>query len=45
LIRPRRGKRGRLLQTRQGTFGFHKMLEISCLAEELLASKAGPCSM
>ena len=26
-------------------FGFHKMLEISCLAEDLLVSQAGLYSM
>jgi hypothetical protein len=31
-------KTGWILWTRQGNFGFHKMLEISLPAEELLAS-------
>jgi hypothetical protein len=34
-----------LLWTRLWTFGFHKMQGISWLAEELLSSEAGVCSM
>jgi hypothetical protein len=39
------GTDGGLLWMRQWTFGFHKMREISWLAEELLASQNGLCSM
>jgi hypothetical protein len=34
-----------LMWTGSWTFGFHKLQRISCLAEELLASGEGLCSM
>jgi hypothetical protein len=33
-----------LLQTRESTFGFHKMLGMSQVTEQLLASQEGPTS-
>jgi hypothetical protein len=38
------GNSGRLLWTRQWTFGFHKRRTFSCLAERLIASEE-PCFM
>jgi len=39
------GPGGGVLQTRNGTFGFHIMWGISRLSEDLLASQEGLCSM
>jgi hypothetical protein len=44
-IRLRIGSGVGVLQTRSGTFGFHKMQGISCLSEDLLAFQEGLCSM
>jgi hypothetical protein len=45
LIWLRIGTGGRLLWVRWWTFGFHKMRGISWLADDLLASQEGLCSM
>ena len=39
------GTGGRLLWIRGWTFGFHKIREISWIAEDVLASQEGLCSM
>jgi hypothetical protein len=45
LIWLRIGTGGELLWTRLWTFGFHKMRGISWVAQEVLASHEGLCSM